>query len=379
MPILIPNEHLLLIVDDLPKNLQILGTILRGEGYNVAAATSGNQALSILENSLPDLILLDIMMPELNGYEVCEKLKIDAATSNIPVIFLTAKNEIEDKIKGFEVGAVDFISKPFDHAELLARIQTHLELKKSRDLIEEMNKSLRAQTRELKKLNEEKNEFLQIVAHDLKNPLHNIQLLTQELNQASSTNTNESKQHLCAQIFNNADRMLTLIKNFLNINAIEEGKITIRKEIVDLNKIVNSVIQNNEEYGKQKRIKIQFSSDNNYTINSDKDALAQIIDNLLSNAIKYSPFEKNIFISVFSECENFVFFKVEDQGPGIKEEEAERLFKKFSRLSTRPTGGEFSNGLGLSIAKQLVNQLNGNIWCEIYTGKGGVFVVQLPV
>jgi len=156
-----------LVVDDIAKNLQVVGTMLRNAGYAVMPATSGAKALEGVRVQLPDLILLDLMMPELDGLEVCRRLKADPLTQPIPVIFLTASNEMEHLVKGFEVGAVDYVTKPFNPPELLARVQTHLELKHARDTIVRFGQ-------ELSRLNEEKNEFMGIAAHDLRNPLSAI-------------------------------------------------------------------------------------------------------------------------------------------------------------------------------------------------------------
>ena len=161
-------KSLILVVDDISKNLQVVGTLLRKEGYRIVPATSGAQALERVRAETPDLILLDLMMPDMDGLEVCRRLKADPSTLSIPVIFLTASNEMEHLVQGFEVGAVDYVTKPFNPPELLARVRTHLELKHARDTIVRYGQ-------ELSLLNEEKNEFMGIAAHDLRSPLGTIQ------------------------------------------------------------------------------------------------------------------------------------------------------------------------------------------------------------
>ena len=175
------NIPLILIVDDIQKNLQLLANTLYDAGYEIAMAESGKEALEFLKDTLPDLILLDVMMPELSGFEVCKILKEDDRTKSVPVIFLTAKVETDSIIEGFELGAVDYVTKPFNSSELLSRVKTHVELKRSRDKLIEYNI-------ELIKLNKTKSEFLGIAVHDLKNPLQGVMsfsdLLLQKFNES---------------------------------------------------------------------------------------------------------------------------------------------------------------------------------------------------
>ena len=180
------NEYkpLILIVDDIPKNLQVLSSILSFEGYQISFASSGSQALNIIETSLPDLILLDIMMPIMDGYEVCKILKSNPRTKDIPIIFLTGKVEAEDIVHGLKIGAVDYITKPFNSAELLSRVHTHIELKLSRDAIVKYNYELEESKKQLLELNASKDKFFSIIAHDLRSPFTGFiglsQLLSEE-------------------------------------------------------------------------------------------------------------------------------------------------------------------------------------------------------
>ncbi|HEX8549438.1 MAG TPA: hybrid sensor histidine kinase/response regulator [Cytophagaceae bacterium] len=375
MPYRSEGKGLILIVDDMPKNLQLLGNILRKEGYQVSAATSGKQALEILENSLPDLILLDIMMPGLSGLEVCEILKKDAATRQIPIIFLTAKTESEDVIMGFKVGGADYIHKPFNGAELLARVETHVEIKKSRDFIESLVKDLKSQTRELKKTNREMDDFIQIVIHDLKNPISNIISIAEDMSPAGAVG--DSSKNL-SDIIGNSNRMLLLIKNLLDVSSIESGNFVIEASEVNVKEIFQKVIDANLVSATAKAISVHLICNEHLTLQTDPRLLFEIIDNLLSNAIKYSYVNSDVLILVEKQ-DNMIYCRVEDRGVGIDESDLHNLFKKFARLSNQPTGGESSNGLGLFIVKLLVNKLKGEIWYEEKPTPGATFVFRIPL
>src|SRR6266542_4756073 len=195
----------ILVVDDITKNLQVVGTMLRNAGYEVMPTTSGAQALERVRVQVPDLILLDLMMPEMDGLEVCQRLKADPLTQQIPIIFLTASNEMEHLVKGFEAGAVDYVTKPFNAPELLARVRTHLELQQARQRLREMN--------------DEKNEFMGIVAHDLRSPLGTIKGFAELLLEDGEMPRVEL-QDFSRRILDTAVRMAEMVQNLLDSNRI---------------------------------------------------------------------------------------------------------------------------------------------------------------
>jgi CheY-like chemotaxis protein len=203
----------ILVVDDISKNLQVVGTMLRNEGYEVMPAGSGAQALERVSVRLPDLILLDLMMPEMDGLETCHRLKADPLTRQIPVIFLTASNEMEHLVKGFELGAVDYVTKPFNPPELLARVRTHLELKHARQRLREMN--------------DEKNEFMGIAAHDLRNPLSAIKGYSEMMIEDARALQHRELEENGRQVLDAASRMAEIVQNLLDANRIERGEMTV--------------------------------------------------------------------------------------------------------------------------------------------------------
>lgn len=366
---------LILIVDDVPQNLQVLNATLSEEGYRVAAAKGGEQAFKALERIQPDLILLDIMMPGMDGYEVCRLLKANEQTRNIPVIFLTAKSESEDMIKGFECGGVDYITKPFQTPELLARVHTHTELKRNRDLILDYTQKLKERTVELERLNDEKNQFLGIASHDLKNPLGNILMLSQLMK--SSREHVLQNEDLMGIIDRSAKKMLSIVDNLLDVNRIESGKLKVAEEETSLVELVEQVVDSFATAARTKAITVNVEvQDADLKLVTDPMLLSQVLDNLVSNAIKYSPKAKRVDILVERDAEHFLI-RIRDQGPGFSEADQAKLYQKFARLTAQPTAGEHSTGLGLSIVKRLIEVLGGEIHLQSQLGEGSEFTLRL--
>lgn len=370
------------------ENLQALRGRLRLKHYSLSEATSGKEALHYLQmciegnGELPDLILLDVQMPEMDGFEVCRRLKADAFLSEIPVIFITARSEMDSIVEGFNSGAVDYVIKPFHATELLTRVKTHLDLKFSRDALRDNNALL-------EKLNREKSEFMGIAAHDLKNPLATVRWLTDSLK--SGTLPPEKAAETLDNVTLAVERMFRLVKNLLDVNAIEESAVMqheknhaeapfhLPSENINLVFAAADVLANYEEQAHQKRIETIFTNNApNATIRINAEVLAQILDNLISNALKYSPQHTAISVTV-SGNEEIASVSVQDEGVGIAPEEASRLFTKFGTLSTKPTGGEDSTGLGLFIVKKLTEAAGGNVSFTPAPKRGSIFSVEFPV
>ena len=211
----------ILVVDDTPANIDILLQTLEPEGYKISVASSGEVALDLVSQARPDLILLDIMMPGMDGYETCRRLKSENSTSEIPIIFITAKNETIDIVKGFSSGGVDFITKPFRHEEVSARIRTHLQLSV-------LMKQLEVKNRQLEELNDLKNKFLGMASHDLRNPIASIQGYSKFLIDAREGADPETRAEFLNHIFEISDQMLQLLNDLLDISVIESGKLEIK-------------------------------------------------------------------------------------------------------------------------------------------------------
>lgn len=354
----------LLVVDDVIDNIDILREAL-GEEYTVRVATNGPAALESVKKSLPDLILLDVMMPGMDGFEVCRKLKSDSAAWEIPIIFITALNETKEKIEGFSAGGVDYVTKPFHFEEVRARVETHLRLRRMQI--------------ELKALSDMKNHFLGMAAHDLRNPLGGIIGISEILVEELSLFLNEKQAEMFDLINSSGNLMLQMINDLLDISVIESGQLNIEKQDVDITALIKRSVEINRVFASKKNMRINISSlEQLPQVLADMRRIEQVINNLLSNAIKYS--EPGTEITVNTRYENNeVTISVADQGLGIPEKEQHKLFMAFGKTSVQPTGGEQSTGLGLLIVMKIIEAHDGMIWFQSEPGKGSEFFFSLPV
>lgn len=369
------DKDLILIIDDEESNLQLLCSILTE--YKKSIATNGTEGLQLIKKLSPDLILLDIMMPEIDGLEVCKQIKCDPSISEIPIIFITSKNQSSDIVEALKIGAVDYISKPFNREELLARIKTHIELKKMRDLIKNQNLKL-------KELYSDKSNFLSIATHDLKNTIMVIhgfaKLLKNHISEYSQDNILEISQ----DIFLGTETMINIINNLVLVSELEDNKIKLHPEQINLRALTNEIISNFSESIQTKNliINIDYQTKNWKTI-SDISLLNICLQNLVSNAIKFSPFNAEIKIRIYNnivEDKNHGFvIEIQDQGPGIKKDEIPLLFKKFSKLSSISTNNETTVGLGLAITKMVSRLLKGEILYDTNYFKGSRFILRIPL
>jgi len=368
----------ILVVDDTPANLDVLKNILKTKHYQVRLIPNGVLALRAIQAEVPDLILLDVMMPNMNGFEVCAKLKADERTCDVPVIFISALQGTDDKLKAFNAGGVDFITKPFEAEEVLARVSTHIALAHTRHELWHTCQQLEIQNAKLIRLNQEKNEFLGIVAHDLKNPLSAIKGWAEEIEDACDEMTRKELIDFSQKIQLASQKMYTLTTNLLDVNAIESNKIDICLEKVDVYPIVSYLSHYYSRLAETKNISLTFNSNEHvFPAYVDANFAHQVLDNVISNAVKYSPLGQKVDIRLLHK-EGKIRCEVQDQGPGLNENDKKKLFGKFSRLSARPTGGEHSTGLGLFIVKKLIDALHGDVWCETEEGKGACFILEFP-
>jgi len=348
----------ILIVDDQPDNVELLEQILEDEEYDTLTAYEAQEALDIVKEETPDLILLDIMMPDVDGFEVCSILKSDENTRKIPIIFVTAKTETVDKVKGLELGAVDYITKPFEEAEVLARVRTQIKLKT---------------------VNDEKNQFLGMAAHDLRTPLNLILMNSQLMHSGVLGELNEKQIKFFSIIESSSEFMVRLIDDLLDISKIESGKLELNLQSTDLISLVKHNVELNSVLAEEKQIELLFSYDEHLPkIMIDAHKIEQVLNNLISNAIKFSYPQSTIEIHV-TRSENNAVISVRDKGQGIPADELDKLFKPFEKSSVKGTEGEKSTGLGLIIVRKIVEGHQGEIWVESEVGKGATFYVSLPI
>lgn len=373
-------KSLVLIVDDNADNLQVLAGHLTEAGYEVLAANNGPRALSLVSNRKPDLILLDIQMPGMDGFAVCRALKNEPEMADIPVIFITAaRTDTNDVVEGLQLGAVDYVTKPFKSLELLARVRTHIDLKLARDLILTYNRQLRSLSAHLQKLNTDKNRFLGIVSHDIRGAFSNVISVSRMLTDGTLTEAAEASGFL-TDIGIEAEHMMTLAENLLNLEVIERQDARPASERVETRALLNFVFQFHQLATRAKRITIVLESDD-VPVRGDLTSCRQVLTNLVSNAVKYSPIGSTVWVVVRRDEANasLVRLSVRDQGPGLSADDQEKLFTPYTRLTSKATANEHSVGLGLSIVKLMTEAMGGQVTCESRLGHGAIFSAVLPV
>ncbi|MBC8039612.1 MAG: hybrid sensor histidine kinase/response regulator [Opitutaceae bacterium] len=372
-------KRLVLIVDDNADNLQVLAGHLTEAGYEVLAANNGPRALALVGNRKPDLILLDIQMPGMDGFAVCRKLKADPDMADIPVIFITAaRTDTNDVLEGFELGAVDYVTKPFKSLELLARVRTHVDLKLARDLILEYNRRLRNLSAHLQKTNTAKNRFLGIVSHDIRGAFSNVISVSRMLTDGEPMDAAQAARFL-SDIGIEAEHMMTLSENLLNLEVIEQQDVCPASERVETKALLDFVFQSHQLAAKAKRIRVLLESDD-APVRGDLTSCRQVLTNLVSNAVKYSPAGSTIWVTARrDEADGSVVrLAVRDQGPGLSDDDQKKLFTPYTRLTSKTTASEHSVGLGLSIVKLMTEAMSGRVICESRLGEGAVFAAVLP-
>ncbi|MCW1912699.1 hybrid sensor histidine kinase/response regulator [Luteolibacter sp. GHJ8] len=358
------NSSLILVVDDEPKNIQVVGPMLLRQGHEVIAAGSGEEALAKLRSTTPDLVLMDVMMPGMTGFDLCRRLRSQPEWQDIPVIFLSAVTDKSFIMEALAAGAVDYVTKPFHGPELLSRVQVHLNLQSTRKRLAEAI--------------DERNRVLEVVAHDLKNPLGAVRFASSML-QEQSASMDQTHSALVASIGDATDRALEIVGSLLQTRQIEEAKAEMGLTSLCLREYTEEAIKSFLPLGKRKSIAISMeSSGERIPVQADRRSLLCSLENLVSNAIKFSPHGTLVRISLQRDAKSGVFL-IDDEGPGVAEDERDQLFKKFTRLSSRPTGGEVSTGLGLHIVRELVEAMGGSIRYERGPRGGACFVLRLPL
>src|SRR5215469_1536545 len=353
----------ILVVDDQASNVQMVGLILGTLGYEIIPASDGETALKRVAALLPDLILLDLLMPGMSGRDVCLRIKKNPEWSDIPVIFLSAADDKDLIVSALDAGGVDYITKPFNQAELVSRVRTQLALKAARD--------------RLKELAEDKDELLGILAHDLKNHLGGLNMSAKLLCERIRNLHDDRIQRLAENAFYTSGQLLSFVKDFL-ANAAAEHRFEPQLTTVDAGAAANTAIRLFEDRLRRKQLEIHTDLPKEEIIAlADAHAMDQILSNLLSNAVKFSPPGKKVFVAVRGNG-RYVECSIRDEGPGFTETDKLRMFRRYGRLSARPTGGETSTGLGLSIVRKLVLVMNGELTCESNAGQGAAFTFRLP-
>ena len=375
----------IMVVDDTPQTLQLLVTMLSGADYIVRPADSGALALASVETRPPDLILLDVKMPQMSGFEVCRQLKQNPATQSIPVIFLSGLTDLDERVKGFQLGAVDFVAKPFQREELLARVRTHLELARlQNELTNEVAKQtrdLQAAYQELAKASQMKDEFLSTMSHELRTPLTAILGMAEILNAGVYGSLNREQADAVAVIERSGRKLLQIINEILDYIQLDSGQVELQLEEWPIVDLVNSVLENIRSKAEQRQIKLSsrfYQQDQQLWL--DVRHMRRVLLILLDNAVKFTPNGGNMGIIVRNSIiQRRIEFEVWDSGPGIAETDLPKLFKPFLQLDAGLNRIHEGSGLGLALAGKLARLLGGEIRVTSKLNEGSRFVVSLPL
>ncbi|OKY27459.1 response regulator [Thalassotalea sp. PP2-459] len=370
------NYHIL-VVDDDPINRQVLLNHLNLKGYQLTEAASGKQALSLIEDATDsseektrpfDLILLDIMMPKMSGYEVCNQIREWYSLNELPVIFLTAKNQVIDLVESFSVGGNDYLTKPISKHELLTRVENHLSLL---DINRHLEYQVSSRTAELEKATQAKSEFLAKMSHEIRTPMNAIIGLS---HLAFKTKLDNHQKDLIGKIQDASQALLALINDILDFSKIEAGKMTIESVVMNIEALIKKTanICALKAHSKGLELVVRIAPDVPKQIKSDPIRLQQILVNLASNAIKFTE-SGHVLIEVKSTENNTLEFSVSDTGIGLDENTMENLFTSFNQADTSITRRFGGTGLGLSICKQLTTLMGGKIWVDSQLGEGSTF------
>ncbi len=419
----------LLVVEDSPTQLEQLAYILESEGYRVKTAINGAMGLKVIQEEKPALVITDILMPEMDGYDLCKTLKNTHETKDIPVMLLTNLSDPHDVIKGLQSGADNFLTKPYNKDFLLSRIryilvnqeirqtspvsnmgmeivfggkkyfinsdkiqiidlllstyenaiQKNGELAEANQQLLRMHRELAKKNHELEKLNREKNKFLSMAAHDLRNPIGAILSFGLILQEEGKKKLSEDEQEFVKIIVKSSDFVLQLLNELLDISVIESGEVNLKTMEVEFTTLVQNNISLNRVLADKKDIELVYESNlEELEISIDPVKIEQVLNNLISNAIKFS-FPNNTIKVFVKKGINELYFGVKDTGQGIPATEINKLFIPFEKLSVKSTAGEKSTGLGLVIVKKIMEAHKGRVEVESQQGKGSTFTCTLPL
>lgn len=358
----------IMVVDDTPENLTVLAEMLRGQGYRVQAFPGGAMALKAAQARPPDLILLDVMMPAMNGFEVCERLKAHEALKDVPVLFISALSETADKVKAFAAGGVDYVTKPFQFEEVNARVQAHLELRRQRRELQEAYDKLR----ELETL---RDNLTHMIVHDMRSPLmgidYSFEFITMEEDRLSPR-----QQKYATMGRNSCRELIEMVSSLLDVSRMEAGQMPLNRIPCDVRDIAKTAAQSVALLAHEKTLTVRVTGDSASSA-VDRDVMHRVFVNLLGNAIKFSP-EGGVIAVGIESAREAVRVTVTDQGRGIPSEYHQRIFDQFGQVESRKERQKHSSGLGLTFCKLAVEAHGGRIGVESQVGKGSTFWFELP-
>ena len=366
-----PAEFKLLVVDDVQTNVLLLKALLGKEGYGILVANNGQEALEVIRNENPDLILLDVMMPGMDGFEVAERLKSEEFRCEIPIIFLTALDDTQSIVNGFKLGAGDFISKPFRKEELMVRIKHQLSLVAARRIIEEKNE-------ELRKTIAGRDKMYSVIAHDLRSPMASMKMLLNTIMMSVEKDKIDPDIFDMLEMSNKtSEEVFSLLDNLLKWTKSQLGKLTVIPQKLDISGLADGVVEVMNSGAEVKHIKLIRTDHESFFVYVDIEMIKSILRNLISNAVKFSNPDSEIKVGIKAE-DGKVIVSVTDSGKGIKKEDQHKLLKDSTHFTTYGTNSEEGSGLGLLLCRDFARKNGGELWFESEENLGSVFSFSLP-
>lgn len=363
------SDYKILIVDDVVSNVLLLKILLTNEKFQVCTANCGNMCIEQAKAEKPDLILLDVMMPDISGFDTAVILKKDPELKDIPIIFLTALNSPADLVKGFQVGANDFLSKPFNKEELVVRVMHQIALVAAKRLIEKQNQELLATINN-------RDKMYSVIAHDLRSPMASIRMVLNIAVAAISPDVvGQEIFDLIDKANKESEDVHDLLDNLLKWTKSQTGRLNVVMQDLDLNDIIPGVVDIFEMIAATKKIKLTYTGSSTI-VRADNDMLKTIVRNFMSNAVKFSPENSTIEISVTTEGDN-AKISIRDHGVGIAADRIDSIFHKGE--TTYGTGGEEGSGLGLQLCQDFARKIGGDVMVQSVEGEGSTFSVIIPL
>ena len=365
------SDYKILIVDDVISNVLLLKILLSNEKFQVCTANNGRACIEMTKKEHPDLILLDVMMPDINGFDTAVILKKDPETKDIPIIFLTALNSPQDLVHGFQVGANDFLTKPFNKEELVMRVTQQISLVAAKRIIEKQNAELKATL-------SNRDKMYSVIAHDLRSPMASIRMVLNLIVQSTSAEKVGPELYmLLDQANRESEEVHDLLDNLLKWTKSQTGRLNVVLQDLDLNDIVPGVVEIFEMIANTKNIKLELKkTDEALKVHADNDMLKTVLRNFMSNAVKFSPENSTIQIAMAKEGD-FARVSVKDQGVGIAADRLGSIFHKGE--TTYGTGGEEGSGLGLQLCQDFARKNGGDCYVESVEGQGSTFSFTIPI
>lgn len=366
-----PAEFKLLVVDDVQTNVLLLKALLSKEGYGILVANNGQEALEVIRNENPDLILLDVMMPGMDGFEVAERLKSEEYRCEIPIIFLTALDDTQSIVNGFKLGAGDFISKPFRKEELMVRIKHQLSLVAARRIIEKKNE-------ELRKTIAGRDKMYSVIAHDLRSPMASMKMLLNTIMMSVEKDKIDPDIFDMLEMSNKtSEEVFSLLDNLLKWTKSQLGKLTVIPQKLDISGLADGVVEVMNSVAEVKHIKLIRTDHESFFVYVDIEMIKSVLRNLISNAVKFSNPDSEIKVGIKAE-DGKVIVSVTDSGKGIKKEDQHKLLKDSTHFTTYGTNSEEGSGLGLLLCRDFARKNGGELWFESEENLGSVFSFSLP-